>query len=64
MGLNNWQSLDFANTLTVIVQHNWYVLVMVEQLSKYIKLVPLLDKFSGGTTFNAFLDWMFKSLGY
>jgi hypothetical protein len=37
------------------VQHNKYVLVMVEHFSKWIELVPSLDKSSEGVMY-AFLD--------
>jgi len=46
----------------LIVQHNKYVLVMVEHFSKWIELVPSLDKFSEGVAY-AFLDRVLSHFG-
>ncbi len=62
MGLGYHWSLDFAIPLPLIVRHNKYVLVMVEHFSKWIELVPSLDKSSEGVTY-AFLDKVFSHFG-
>jgi hemoglobin-like flavoprotein len=43
-------------------QHNQYVFVMIENFSKWLELVPLLDHSNEGAT-NAFLDKMFNKFG-
>ncbi len=55
MGLGYCWSLDFVGPLPLMVRHNRYVLVMVEHFSKWIELVPSLDKSSEGVAY-AFLD--------
>jgi hypothetical protein len=55
-------SLDFAKPLPLTVQHNRYVLVMVEHFSKWIELVPSPDKSSEGVTY-AFFDRLFSHFG-
>ncbi len=62
MGLGYRWSLDFAGPLPLIVQHNKYVLVMVEHFSKWIELVPSPDKSSEGVAY-AFLDRVFSHFG-
>ncbi len=55
-------SLDFTRPLPLTVQHNRYVLVMVEHFSKWIELVPSLDKSSEGIAY-AFLDRVLSHFG-
>jgi hypothetical protein len=43
-------------------QHNRYVLVMIEHFSKWLELVPLLDRNNEGVTY-AFLDKMLSRFG-
>ncbi len=62
MGLGYRWSLRFAGPLPLMVQHNRYVLVMVEHFSKWIGLVPSLDKSSKGVTY-AFLDRVLNHFG-
>ncbi len=57
MGLGYRWNLDFVDLLSLTLQHNCYVLVMTEQFSKWLELVPLLDDSSEGATY-AFLDRM------
>ncbi len=45
-----------------MVRHNRYVLVMVEHFSKWIELVPSLDKSSEGVAY-VFLDRVFSHFG-
>jgi len=61
MGLDYQWNLDFASPLSLIPQHNLYVLVMIEHFSKWLELVPLVplpDHSSEGATY-AFLDKVF-----
>jgi len=62
MGLGYHWSLDFARPLPLTIWHNIYVLVMVEHFSKWIELVPSLDKSSEGITY-AFLDRVLSHFG-
>jgi hypothetical protein len=62
MGLGYCWSLDFAGPLPLTVQHNRYVLVMVEQFSKWIELVPSPEKCSEGIAY-AFLDRVLSHFG-
>jgi hypothetical protein len=62
MGLGYRWSLDFAGPLPLTVQHNRYVLVMVEHFSKWIELVPSLYKSSEGVVY-AFLDRVLSHFG-
>ncbi len=62
MGLSYWWSLDFASTLSLTCQHNYYVLVMIKHVSKWLELVPLLDHSSERTAY-AFMDKMFSRFG-
>ncbi len=62
MGLGYHWSLDFARPLPLIIWHNIYVLVMVEHFSKWIELVPSLDKSSKGVAY-AFLDRVLSHFG-
>jgi transposase-like protein len=62
MGLGYRWSLDFAGPLPLTVRHNKYVLVMVEHFSKWIELVPSLDKSSEGVAY-AFLDRVLSHFG-
>jgi hypothetical protein len=62
MGLGYRWNLDFAGPLPLTVWHNRYVLVMVEQFSKWIELVPSPDKSNEGIAY-AFLDRVFSHFG-
>jgi hypothetical protein len=62
MGLGYRWSLDFAKPLPLMVRHNKYVLVMVEHFSKWIELVPSLDKSNEGVAY-AFLDRVLSHFG-
>jgi hypothetical protein len=62
MGLGYRWSLDFARSLPLMVQHNKYVLVMVEHFSKWIELVPSPDKSSKGIAY-AIHDRVFSHFG-
>ncbi len=59
MGLRYLWSLDFASPLNLAMQYNWYVLVMIEHLFKWLVLVPLLNHSIEGATY-AFIDNMFN----
>ncbi len=48
--------------LPLIIRHNRYVLVMVEHFSKWIELVPSLDKSTEGVAY-AFFDRVFIHFG-
>jgi hypothetical protein len=54
--------LDFANPLNLTPQHNQYVLVMIEHFSKWLELVPLLNRSNERIT-HAFLDRVFSGFG-
>jgi hypothetical protein len=41
MGIGYQWNLDFVGPLSLTLQHNQYVLVMIEQFSKWLELVPL-----------------------
>jgi hypothetical protein len=60
MGLGYRWSLDFAGPLPLTVRHNKYVLV--EHFSKWIELVPSLDKSNKGVTY-AFLNKVLSHFG-
>jgi hypothetical protein len=62
MGLGYCWSLDFVGPLPLTVWKNRYVLVMVEHFSKWIELVPSLDKSSKGVAY-AFLDRVLNHFG-
>ncbi len=62
MGLGYRWSLDFVGPLGLTSQHNCYVLVMIEHVSKWLELVPLLDCSSEGAAF-AFLTRVFNRFG-
>jgi hypothetical protein len=62
MGLGYHWNLDFAGPLPLTVQHNKYVLMMVEHFSKWIELVPSPDKSIKGVAY-AFLDRVFNHFG-
>ncbi len=62
MALGCHWSLDFAGPLPLIVRHNRYGLVMVEHFSKWIELVPFLDKSNEGVAY-AFLDKVLSHFG-
>jgi hypothetical protein len=62
MGLGYRRNLDFARPLPLTIQHNRYVLVMVEHFSKWIELVPSLDKSSEGIVY-AFFNRVFSNFG-
>jgi hypothetical protein len=55
-------SLDFASPLNLIPQHNLYVLVMIEDFSKWLEFIPLLDRNNEGITY-AFLDMVLSRFG-
>jgi len=55
-------SLDFANPLNLIPQHNRYVLVMIEHFSKWLEFVPLPYHSNERITY-AFLDMVFNKFG-
>jgi hypothetical protein len=48
MGLRYQWSFDFANPLSLKLQHDRYVLVMIEHFSKWLELVMLLDRNNEG----------------
>jgi hypothetical protein len=54
--------LDFVNPLNLIMQHSQYVLVMIKQFLKWLKLVPSLNRNSEGDTY-VFLDNVFIKFG-
>jgi hypothetical protein len=62
MGLQYQWSLDFVGPLNLTLQHNRYVLVMIEHFSKWLELVMLLDHSSEGAIY-AFLDKVLSRLG-
>jgi hypothetical protein len=62
MGLEYYWSLDFVNSLSLIVWHNQYVLVIIEHLLKWLKLVPLPDRNNEGATY-AFLEKVLGRFG-
>ncbi len=62
MGLGYRWSLDFVRPLPLTIRHNKYVLVMVEHFSKWIELVPSLDKSNEGAAY-AFLDRVLSHFG-
>jgi hypothetical protein len=62
MGLNYLWNLDFVGPLSLTIQYNWYVLVMIEHLFKWLVLVPLLNHSNEGTTY-AFMDNAFNRFG-
>jgi hypothetical protein len=62
MGLGCLWSLDFLGPLSLTPQHNLYILVMIEQFSKWLELVPLQDCNNEGATYG-FLDMIFNRFG-
>jgi hypothetical protein len=62
MGLGYYWSLDFMGPLPLTIRHNRYALVMVEHFSKWIELVPSLDKFSKRVVYT-FLDRVLSHFG-
>jgi hypothetical protein len=62
MGLGYRWILDFTNLLNLTLQHNHYVLVMIEHFSKWSELVPLSNCSSEITTY-AFLDRVLSRFG-
>jgi hypothetical protein len=62
MGLGYWWNLDFGDSLSLIMEDNWYVLVIIEHFSKWLKLVLLLDHSNKEITY-AILYIMLKSFG-
>jgi len=56
--------MDFPiiNPLNLTFLHNRYVLVMIEHFSKWLELVPLLDRSCEGTTYT-FLDRVLSRFG-
>ncbi len=62
MGLKYLWNLDFASPLSLTIQYNWYVLVMIEHLFKWLVWVPLLNHSIQGATY-AFMDNVFNRFG-
>ncbi len=62
MGLRYIWSLDFVGQLNFTTSDNWYVLVMTKHFSKWLDLVPLLDRYSEGVTC-AFLNKILSRFG-
>jgi hypothetical protein len=62
MGLCYQWSLDFADPLNLTPRHNRYVLVMIEHISKWLELMPLLDRNNEGVAY-AFLEKMCNKFG-
>jgi hypothetical protein len=62
MGLRYLWNLDFASPLSLAIQYNWYVLVMIAHLFKWLVLVPLLNHSIEGETY-AFMDKVFNRFG-
>ncbi len=60
MGLRYLWNLDFASPLSLAIQYNWYVLVMIEHLFKWLVLVPLLNH---NIETYAFMDNVFNRFG-
>jgi hypothetical protein len=52
----------FCWPLSLVIQHNWYVLVMIEHLFKWLVLVPLQNYSNEGATY-AFMDNVFNRFG-
>jgi hypothetical protein len=50
-GFGHWWSLNFISPLNLIMQHNQYILMMIEHFLKWLNLVPLLYCNSKGTTY-------------
>jgi hypothetical protein len=63
MGLGYHWSLDFVAPLPLIVQHNRYVLVMVEHFSKRIEFVSSSDKSSEGVAYAFLADKVLNHFG-
>jgi hypothetical protein len=61
MGLGYQWSLDFVSPLSLTPRHNRYVLVMIEQFSKWLELVLLPNRSSKGVAY-AFLDKILSSI--
>jgi hypothetical protein len=57
MDLGYRWNINFVRMLPLTMRHNWCVLVMVEDFSKHIELVSLMEKSNEGATY-AFLDQM------
>ncbi len=53
---------EFCWPISLTIQHNWYVLVMIEHLFKWLVLVPLLNHSSERATY-AFMDNVFNRFG-
>jgi hypothetical protein len=62
MGLGYQSSLDFASPLSLMLQHNQNVLIMIEHFSKWLELVPLVNYNSEGVAY-AFMDKMLSKFG-
>jgi len=62
MGLGYQWSLDFVDPLSLTLQHNYYVLVMMEHFSKWLELIPLPNCSNEGVAY-AFLDKVFNKFG-
>jgi hypothetical protein len=62
MGHGYWWNLDFVTLLSLTIHHNQYVLVKIQQFSKWIELVPLYNKSSERVPC-AFLDQVLSRFG-
>ncbi len=62
MGLGYRWSLDFVDPLRLTPRYNRYVLVMIEHFSKWLQLVPFLDRRSERITYT-FLDKILRRFG-
>jgi hypothetical protein len=62
MGLGYQWSLDFVDPPSLTPRHNCYVLVMIKHFSKWLELVPLLNRSNEGVAY-AFLDIVLNKFG-
>ncbi len=62
MGLGYKWNLDFSSPLSLTLQHNQYVSVMIKHFSKWLELMPLLDCSSERATF-AFFNRILSRFG-
>jgi hypothetical protein len=62
MWFGYWWSLDFVDSLNLIIWHNQYVLVMIEYFLKWLELVPLLNQNNEKIVY-AFKNKMFSRFG-
>ncbi len=54
--------MDFVGPLNLTSRHNQYILVMIEHFSKWLELVPLLDRRNEAATY-ACLDKVLSKFG-